>query len=306
MGAGCYFPQIEDSISCATIQWPSSTKAELTAIWAGIIVCPNDRTVAIYTDSQAAIDGLTSFGQKTIRQKLASTNYNLIGDILAIKKYKDLKVKWIKVKGHSGILENDIADELATQVAIQARSNPELLIKDDNLLNNNWNFSIRWRNTNWNGNIRKNFSFFSSLFYCSDWSFNSSINRFFDSNGQNSIPRQLIRGLTNSDAIDRIFAEEGNTHIRWDILWNVFKTLKRNNRYGPIESFFNTFAIKIVNGLLPTADILAKRLPTLYNNWKCSFCNNVNEMMNHLLECLGLIDHWNRIQSLVVEIIKDY
>ncbi|GBB94470.1 hypothetical protein RclHR1_02360028 [Rhizophagus clarus] len=42
-----------------TIQnWPSSTRAEAAAIYATLSVSPDDSTITIYTDSQAAIDGL--------------------------------------------------------------------------------------------------------------------------------------------------------------------------------------------------------------------------------------------------------
>src|SRR2546429_7068054 len=111
-----------------------------------------------------------------------------------------------------------MADELATQAAILARSNSELIIQDTNLLNKSWNFMIRWHNTTWNGNIRKNFSFLSSMFYCSDWSHNNNFSNFFDSLGSNSFPGQLMQGLTCSDDIERIYAEGGNTYIRWDLL----------------------------------------------------------------------------------------
>ncbi|GBB92779.1 hypothetical protein RclHR1_20540004 [Rhizophagus clarus] len=37
--------------------WPSSTRAEAAAIYAALRVSPDDSTITIYTDSQAAIDG---------------------------------------------------------------------------------------------------------------------------------------------------------------------------------------------------------------------------------------------------------
>jgi hypothetical protein len=108
-----------------------------------------------------------------------STNYDIIGDIINIIKLKFLTVVWTKVKGHSGIIENDIADEIATQAGINARSNPDLIIQDSNLINSTWNFSVHWNGTIWNGSLRKNFSYFSSLFYCFDWSNNGSISSLF-------------------------------------------------------------------------------------------------------------------------------
>src|SRR2546429_7776427 len=103
---------------------------------------------------------------------MASMNYNLIGDILTIARRKSLTLTWNKVKGHSGILENEIADELVSQAAILACSNSALIIHDHNLLNQNWKFIVQWQNLTWNESLRKNFSSLSFLFYCSDWSHN--------------------------------------------------------------------------------------------------------------------------------------
>ena len=52
--------------------------------------------------------------------------------------------------------------------------------------------------------------------------------------------------------------------------------------------------------------MLVKRLPALYSNWKCSFCNNVDESLAHLLDCPHLVEQWKHIQVLLVEVIKDY
>ena len=64
MGSGWYIPTLDISFGCATTGWPSSTKAELVAIWMAVLVTPATYNhINIYTDSQAAIDGITN-GQK--------------------------------------------------------------------------------------------------------------------------------------------------------------------------------------------------------------------------------------------------
>ena len=41
-----------------TISWPSSIRAELLAIWTGLLVIPSQAKIDLFTDSQAAIDGI--------------------------------------------------------------------------------------------------------------------------------------------------------------------------------------------------------------------------------------------------------
>jgi len=60
MGSGWFIPHLDISYGCASTHWPSSTKAELIAIWTAVLAIPmhiND--VNIFTDSQAAIDGIS-------------------------------------------------------------------------------------------------------------------------------------------------------------------------------------------------------------------------------------------------------
>ncbi|GBC10798.1 hypothetical protein RclHR1_09910007 [Rhizophagus clarus] len=56
--------------------WPSSTRAETAAIYAALSVTPDDSVVSIYTDSQAAIDGL---------RLCASSTYTLWSNMNAFK-----------------------------------------------------------------------------------------------------------------------------------------------------------------------------------------------------------------------------
>ncbi|GBB90690.1 hypothetical protein RclHR1_17710012 [Rhizophagus clarus] len=66
--------------------WPSSTRAEAAAIYAALSVTPADSAVTIYTDSQAAIDGLRLCASFTYSNSL---------------------------KGHDGNYWNEFADSLA-------------------------------------------------------------------------------------------------------------------------------------------------------------------------------------------------
>ena len=95
--------------------WPSSTKAELLAILIALIILPPNSRVTIYTDSQAAIDGINKIMNTDILpcQWLKSNNNSLLSNIKGKITYDKLIIKFIKVKGHSGNLINEIVNKLA-------------------------------------------------------------------------------------------------------------------------------------------------------------------------------------------------
>ncbi|GBB97732.1 hypothetical protein RclHR1_30500001 [Rhizophagus clarus] len=71
--------------------WPSSTRAEIAAVFAALSVTPKDSVVSLYTDSQAAIDA----------------------SIECCIREKRLSVLPVKVKGYDGNYWNDFANSLA-------------------------------------------------------------------------------------------------------------------------------------------------------------------------------------------------
>ena len=58
MGSGWHILQTNKRFNCGSQFWPSSTKAELIAIWTFILTLPSNSNSIIITDSQAAIDGI--------------------------------------------------------------------------------------------------------------------------------------------------------------------------------------------------------------------------------------------------------
>ncbi|GBB96284.1 hypothetical protein RclHR1_27180002 [Rhizophagus clarus] len=96
--------------------WPSSTRAETAAIYAALSVTPADSAVTIYTDSQAAIDGLrlcASSSYTNSRLFYKTTNFELWASIECLVHTKGLAVSPVKVKGHDGNYWNEFADSLA-------------------------------------------------------------------------------------------------------------------------------------------------------------------------------------------------
>uniref|UniRef100_U9STQ9 RNase H type-1 domain-containing protein n=1 Tax=Rhizophagus irregularis (strain DAOM 181602 / DAOM 197198 / MUCL 43194) TaxID=747089 RepID=U9STQ9_RHIID len=58
MGAGWIIKDHDLSFSCGINYHPSFTRPELLAIMTALLAVPNNAEVAIYTDSQAAIEGI--------------------------------------------------------------------------------------------------------------------------------------------------------------------------------------------------------------------------------------------------------
>ncbi len=88
--------------------------AELTAVLRGLdLVTDRTRPVLVYTDSSYAI-GVLSLGWK------AKANVELVAEIRdTLARYDD--VRFVKVKGHAGVPENERCDALATGAVARRR-----------------------------------------------------------------------------------------------------------------------------------------------------------------------------------------
>jgi len=72
----------------------------------------------IYTDSQAAINRINRIIKiDNTRKILKMVNNNIFSTIKQLIIIKDLNFMTVKVKGHSGVVENDRADVLAKEAA---------------------------------------------------------------------------------------------------------------------------------------------------------------------------------------------
>ncbi|GET51447.1 ribonuclease H-like domain-containing protein [Rhizophagus irregularis DAOM 181602=DAOM 197198] len=98
--------------SCLSL-WPSSTRAEIVAIFLALLTAPENSNVTIYTDSLGAINSINSAFNSTTRTWLKKTNNLIIIKIIMLIREASINLKLIKIKGHSGIIGNDIADKLA-------------------------------------------------------------------------------------------------------------------------------------------------------------------------------------------------
>ena len=87
MGSGWIIPQLDIKYGCASTHWPSSTKAELIAIWTAILAIPIwITTINIFTDSQAAIDSINKAKTSlwNVRQYTKTPNSMIIEQILRL------------------------------------------------------------------------------------------------------------------------------------------------------------------------------------------------------------------------------
>src|SRR5438034_266196 len=97
-----------------TIINPSSSKAEAMAILSALCTCSYNCTVDIYTDSQNCIDIFDSFlKNEKYRRTLKIKNHSIWSVIMQTVEKFHLKVTLHKVKAHSNLAENDMADQLA-------------------------------------------------------------------------------------------------------------------------------------------------------------------------------------------------
>ncbi|CAG8659819.1 12041_t:CDS:2 [Gigaspora margarita] len=91
-----------EEISAYTTGWPSSTRAELLAIWIATLLSPSKTEVVIKTDSAVSIINIETSKYTTMaRQWLKQKNLDLL---LLIRKaifIKEIRLSLVKVKDHS-------------------------------------------------------------------------------------------------------------------------------------------------------------------------------------------------------------
>lgn len=81
-----------------------------------LLAIPSNTELTIYTDSQAAIDGINRISDalnRRGRKLLKLNNYVILFTIHDLIITKSLKLNLIKVREHSGDYWNDMADEIA-------------------------------------------------------------------------------------------------------------------------------------------------------------------------------------------------
>src|ERR1043166_5660506 len=111
------------------------------------------------------------------------SNATIIEQIIKTVVTKGQTIQLIKVKGHSGNVFNDLADDIAKNTVLVAYQDPLYLLDlSHNFMQSRLQFKLFWKNTHWDGCLRKNLSVLSALPFCADWAYSNTISSLFNSN----------------------------------------------------------------------------------------------------------------------------
>ena len=130
------------SFKCRIVDWPSSTCAELGAIWIAILVVSYKANIRVFTDSKVAIEEIQNFkGLTSIRSNFKTKNRSLISQIIDCCKTKMIKLELIKVKRYSKNIQNDKADSLAKEGLLSS-----LILEAQEVTTSSIRVTPLWRN----------------------------------------------------------------------------------------------------------------------------------------------------------------
>ncbi|GBB99139.1 hypothetical protein RclHR1_34260001 [Rhizophagus clarus] len=243
--------------------WPSFTRAETAAIYAALSVTPDDSVVSIYTDSQAAIDGLRFCASSTYtnsRFYYKTTNFELWASIECCVHEKRLSVFPVKVKGHDGNYWNDFADSLANS----AHQSDDAFPLPEAIFTSSHSIHLAYDDIICESNPRRLFKAYYQATYMRDL---LSLNRF-----------QFTFCLTDRD--DYI--------VDWDLTWFTlnFSPSHDASFQAHHASRHYTFKFKLFLDDLPLLEKLKITRPNLYIDLlTCCLCHDRKEDLMHLILC---------------------
>ncbi|PKK64721.1 hypothetical protein RhiirC2_854112 [Rhizophagus irregularis] len=130
--------------------WPSSTRAELVAIFLVLLTDPMNAKIKIYTDSQSAIYMINNRHNKSGRKLLKQSNSLILLKIDILLQEKKMDLVLVKVKGHSGDVMNEmIPIEYNLRKFIKTLMNTKVAAEWSMLKSNGHETPIDW-NITWN------------------------------------------------------------------------------------------------------------------------------------------------------------
>ncbi|GES74374.1 ribonuclease H-like domain-containing protein [Rhizophagus clarus] len=245
---------------------PSSTRAEIFSILTVLLSIPSHSSCVINTDSQNCITTFYKFINEhrtlSIRQQLKINNYDLWYTIRELVFQKHLIVTFIKVKAHDGIVENDLADNLAKAGAL---GNDPILINPRFL-------STQLATIIWNGmapivsNVRK---------FCNTPTAAAEFTRLMNSSAYAPITDSITANL-----------------IDWDL---TSKWIKHNPLDSPTSrklAAIQAYKVKSATLQLPTLDKRQLFYPALYPKLTllCPTCGQEPDSNDHIGHCVHSVN----------------
>ncbi|GBB96498.1 hypothetical protein RclHR1_27690005 [Rhizophagus clarus] len=257
--------------------WPSSTQAEAAAIYAALSISLDDSTITIYTDSQAAVDSLsscTSSSYSNSRLYYKTTNFELWASIERSIRTKHLMVLPVKVKGHDGNYWNEFADSLANS----AHHSDTAPLLPAAAYTSSHNVRLVYDDVICESNPRRLFKLHFQATFLKDL---LSLKRF-----------QFVYCLTNKD--DYV--------VDWELTWfalNFSPTHDASFQASHAARHY-TFKFKLFLDDLPLLEKLKITRSDLYIDlFTCHSCRNRMEDLMHLILC-------SRRRSVMHQIFQSY
>jgi ribonuclease HI/endonuclease/exonuclease/phosphatase family metal-dependent hydrolase len=263
--------------------WPSSTRAETTAITTALLTVPSNSKVTIHTDSQACIDTYNRLNRSSPKQThkrwLKEKNWSLWSIIIDTTKKRNINLHLNKVKAHAGNVHNEKADQLAKQ-ATQAEI-------------------IKWKDTA-TYKIQALPVWKDIVIDIATRSFVKEVNQ-----------KQNICKWSMQKRIQRTFKEQlqRSDNYSWKTLWTNISTKGTWTSFK--DSKRRSFLLKLIHNELPTLDRLRIRRPDLYKQDKiCPLCNKEDETRDHIFKCEGLESQmsqaWKKTTEKIFKETKKY
>ncbi|GBC05771.1 hypothetical protein RclHR1_06410008 [Rhizophagus clarus] len=244
--------------------WPSSFKAELSAVVVALLLVPSHSSVIIHTDSQSIVERfnhLSALISLTPRYLLKGSSCNPLWIILfEILSISHISLSLIKIKAHSNDINNNFVDSLA-------RSSHAL---DPLPVCFTLNFTLiscfpLWKSIPIELNVR-----------------------------------QFITNLSRNSGFEKfLFLSRNNRYLILDVHWESTFFILSDDEDSSATFFSSSFRkahkIKLLLQELPTVKHVKLRRPDLYNGWNCPVCKDHPETFAHIWRCRNHLSRLNTI-----------
>jgi exonuclease III len=259
------------TFNCSISLWPSSSRAEIAAVYTLLAALPHNIELFLYIDNQGVIDNLTTIlvnDLSTVKLCSVRKNYLFWSGIRKLINEKHLTITLTKVKGHN---KDDLSpykklNDLADSEAKKGNYSSNQLVWTDYTSSNS--VVATFNSLPIELSLRSFVQFFSQLSY-----HNSFI--------------QLTR-------FNNIFTFVNEHAPDWKLTWS---NLSYFDEISKCETSFRKqsrimFTLKLFLDELPTLEILRIRNAATYDNYtSCLLCSVDMESLDHVWTCIGIDRH---------------